>query len=59
MSARNITATLNLPLKIIPDTTQAEKWITPFVFLFKGKYWEIKPDGEIVLIGGHEDVRTD
>jgi len=34
----------------IPDSSQAEKWITPDIFLFEKKLYEIKLNGEIVRL---------
>ena len=34
----------------IPDTSMAEEWLSPDVFVFKGKKWQVKPDG-IELMG--------
>jgi hypothetical protein len=34
----------------IPDSLQAEEWITPYVFVYKGQLWEIKADGKVCLL---------
>lgn len=36
----------------IPDTSQAEEWLSEDVFIFKGRLWEVKPNGEVVPCKG-------
>lgn len=31
----------------IPDSVQAEEWLSADVFLFKGQLWRVKSNGEI------------
>jgi len=35
-----------------PDTQQAEQWLTPDLFLFKGKPWEVLVDGSVISRNG-------
>jgi len=39
----------------IPSLSDAEKWLSPFVFVYRGKSWYEKPNGEVVEIGGVDD----
>ncbi len=34
----------------IPDSADAEKWLTPSIFLWHGRTWELKPNLQIVEI---------
>ena len=36
-----------------PDTNQAEQWLTPDLFLFKGKLWKVLFDGRVINGNGH------
>ena len=38
--------------QIIPAPSDAEKWIDPDVFKWKGKLWRVLPDMRIVLERG-------
>lgn len=35
-----------------PDTNQAEQWLTPDSFLYKGHIWEVLLDGRVVKLNG-------
>jgi len=35
---------------IIPDTSQAEKWVTPETFLFKKRLYRITPDCKVIRV---------
>ena len=34
----------------IPDTTQAEKWLTEDTFEFEGKIYRVLPNGKVILV---------
>ena len=34
----------------IPDTTQAEKWLTEDTFEFEGKIYRVLPNGKVVEV---------
>ncbi len=36
-----------------PDTNQAEQWLTPDLFLFKGKLWKVLFDGNVINGNGY------
>lgn len=33
------------------DTTEAEEWLTPFTFIYKGHIFQLKDDMNIELVG--------
>lgn len=35
-----------------PDTQQAEQWLTPDFFLYRGHVWEVLLDGRVIKLNG-------
>lgn len=32
----------------LPDTSEAEEWLTPEIFKYQGKYYRVLPHGQII-----------
>ena len=37
--------------KKIPDTSEAEKWLTDTTFIFQGKVYQVLPNGKVIRKG--------